>query len=264
MQLFVNPPAELWHRCLAPVSCGVAEECGPLREAALGRLGAALDALYQVQARLWAIPDKAETIPGVSFAVTRRPLTEVAVELPEDVADVELLSLRAAAKAVGVELTLLSDGAHRNGALRLGDVPLPRAKAVFVVADHTSRLDAVAQDVARLVELGECPVVLTSSAYTASALAAAVDDARGVVKIAMLADAAQVVEALTALRPGLVIDETEGGRSLGDSLSFEMNLLYGPLAGAAALDSLLVMRAPIYPVHVFMNTLLTIDPVTAK
>ena len=42
MQLFVNPPAELWHRCLAPVSRGVSEECGPLREAALGRLGAAL------------------------------------------------------------------------------------------------------------------------------------------------------------------------------------------------------------------------------
>ncbi len=246
---------------------------------------AALSSLYQVQARLWAIPDKAEVLPGVSCCVSRTPVSSLLVDCPADVSPVELATAFCAAQAAGVDnisVRFPDDGEARCSGLASvvrhfgvnenGSSPaervitigrdIPRSGVSVVIADAVADIQAVARTCRTVVLAGQELVVLTPSSAVAASLPALLCDSSAV--LAILHDDAEIEQAVASLRPTLIVAHCESGRQLASRIPFAANFILGPLPSQGNVEALVAMNAPMVPIHLFTRSLAVIDPLTAR
>ena len=245
---------------------------------------AALSSLYQVQARLWSIPDKAEVLPGVSCCVSRTPVASLRIVCPDDVSPVELATVLCAARAAGVadisvqlpdaagvgnpeiEFVLRRQGVAPESSPAEREIAIgrdiPRCGASVVIADAVADVQAVARTCRTILSAGQMLVVLTASSAVAAALPALLPGSPAVV--AILHDDAAIEQAVASLRPTLVVAHCESGRQLASRIPFAANFILGPLPQQGGVESLVALNEPMVPIHLFTRSLAVIDPLTAR
>lgn len=303
MEIHVYPPRRLWPGCVTPAASHAVMTEKNITECVAGRLATmigALEAFYQVEARLWAIPDKAEVLPGISCAVTRRPCDKVTVVLPSDASPAEAGALVAAARAIGVPRinvsveggvealcaetrhvlsiqlpaeSLAAEERDCGRRIALGDMyvssgtndyVVPRRRGIVIVADVQSDAASVAADVNEVLASGAPLSVLTDSVALASELPSLLSgDDEGLLSIVLLHDSDEIVAALDAAEPQLVIAANEDCRHLAARLTADTTVILGPVPHSADVATLLTFAAPVIPVHVFTRSQAVIDPLTA-
>ena len=275
----------MWPGCFSgALSCQPSPDAGSDAAERLGAIIAALSALCQVQARLWAIPDKAEVLPGVSCSVSRTPVASLLVDCPGDVSPVELATVFCAARAAGVAgisvrfpdpaiagrddiayvmrelgVGVESDPAEREIAIGRD---VPRSGASVVIADAVADVQAVARTCRTILSAGQRLVVLTASSAVVAALPALLPDSPAV--ITLLHDDAEIEQALASLRPTLIVAHCESGRQLASRIPFASNFILGPLPSQSSVESLVARNAPLVPIHLLNRTLWVLAPRPAR
>lgn len=240
-------------------------------------------ALYQVQWRLWVLPDKAMSARGVSLTVSRTPVRAATLVIDPGMSLPAAASMVCAVSAVGVEdVTYMSSGpVDEELAYILKNIPRSdrsapcmvsfssqkgvRGCSIVVVADFTSDAEDVARDVATALSLGFRVAVVTDNPAIASSLPVAVspEDSRRLTIIVEY-NPEQVNDLVEALHPGLIVDERESARQNASGYFRAGNVLIGPLPEVDGAEALLMLTAPIIPIHTLTDTLLVVDPLLAR
>lgn len=296
LTIHAYPPRRLWAELFGDGSRR--HGAAPLTDARRRSLDAmigAVESFYQVEARLWDIPDRAEVMPGVSWCVTRKPFDAVDVALPPDVTPAEVASVVAAARAVGVKSLRprieggapLPDAAYvmsrmlppcaapapSSPELRvaLGDCPegdgadyvIRRRRGIVMLADSSSIAEGVAADIDTVLASGSPLTLLTNSRQLAAQIPAMTHEP-GQLTIILLADAAEVADAVALARPQLIIASGEDSRASAAAMAVDATLLLSPVPRVDCARSLLSLCTPVIPIHIFTRTLAVIDPLTAR
>lgn len=303
MEIIAYPSRDSWSDTVAPAlrrrPC--ANACsGDSRRGQLDSMCAALDAFYEVEARLWALPDKAEVLPGISCAVTRRACEKVTIVLPADSTAAEAASFVAAARAVGVpDIRVSVEGgldalcaearhvlsAHLPAGAFAGDsdvsgrliiygescearkpddAVVARRRGIVLVADGQSDAASIVSDATEVIEAGFPLCVVTQSVALASELPALMGGGCGALTIVLLHDAGEIVELLDCMAPQLVIAANEDCRTLAAGLKADTTVILGPMPDARDARALLTLAAPVVPVHVFTRARAVVDTLTAR
>ena len=301
MEILAYPPRGLWQESLgkAMFKPRTVPELSDRRRSQLAAMVSALDALYEVEARLWAIPDKAEVLPGISCSVNRRPCDSVTVVLPDDAGAAEAASVVAAAKAVGVgdiKIEVAGNAGHLSSEVHyalslqlpgvvpdvasgdtertsrrviLGcatmpvtayDVVLPRHRGIVMVAGGHSDMQALVADINEVTSAGFQLLLLSSCGALATDLPAMV--ACEGLTVALLRYDSDVADVLNMLEPQLIIAASEDNRSLVGMLSVDATVVLGPVSKSDSGRALLSIATSVVPVHVFTRSLAVIDPIT--
>ena len=302
MEIIAYPSRDSWPATVAPAlnrRCANARS-GDIRSEQLDSMCAALDAFYEVEARLWALPDKAEVLPGVSCAVTRRACERVTIVLPADSTAAEAASFISAARAVGVPdvrvsveggLDAMSDETHHVLSAHLpacafvsdtdsigrriiygesseeripDDAVVARRRGIVLVADGQSDVSAIVSDASEVIAAGFPLCVVTQSVALAAELPALMGGGCGALTIVLLHDADEIAELLDCMAPQLVIAANEDCRTLASGLNADTTVILGPVPEAREARALLTLAAPVVPVHVFTRARAVVDPLTAR
>ncbi len=275
MKLIAFPPTDIVADELFDNSCPQ-----PGKEpAGIDDVITALTALYQVQARLWAIPDKAEVLPGVSVTVSRTPVSSLLVSCPSDVTPLEIASVVCAARAAGVaKIGVSSCGiaavesikarlgvdditGHAERTLTIGK-QIPRCGVAAIVADSLSETATVANVARRLEDEGNRVVIYTTSKRIASQLPAAMPES--CVTVLLMRAEGEIDRSLQVLQPSLIVALCENARKVAAQVDFATNVVLGPLPAEGAAGSLAAMNMPLVPIHLLTRSTAVIDPLTAR